>query len=270
MKQPYQHKKLLLQILCAIAFGAACGLFFGEYCSILRPIGDIYVMLLQSVVYPYLIASLIGGFGRMDKEQTRKLFKKGWGIYLLLILSTFFVLFILLAGIPKAQSHIIPIEGQLSFWTQIQQSLQLFVPSNPFQALVNNAIPAIVVFSILYGLALQRTKNKESTLVICDSISKTSLQIWDWIVKIAPIGIFALIAYSFGTIEFSQIAGLATYTLLFFFLISVPYVYIFPTYSENFCASYLQRIVNWFTKCLIDFSSNDSFCCSASVYCRGH
>lgn len=212
-----ENQRLLIQILIAIALGIISGLFFGEYCAILKPVGDIYVMLLQSVVYPYLIASLVGGFGRMDKDQTLKLFKKGWAIYLLLILATFFVLFILVNEIPKAKSHIVPIGGYLSAWSQIQHSLPLFIPANPFQALVDNAIPAIVAFSILYGLALQRFKNKEPYIAFCDCISRTSLQIWNWVVKIAPIGIFALIAYTFGTISFSDVAGLAIYTALFFF-----------------------------------------------------
>ena len=204
-----KNNRLLIQIILSIALGIVTGLFFGEYTAVLKPISDIYIMLLQSVVYPYLIVSLVGGFGRMDTAQTIKLFKKGWTIYLLLIAATFFVLFILVAGVPKAQSHIVPLGGNPGVWSQLQGSLQLFIPENPFQALVNNAIPAIVVFSILFGLALQRFKNKESTIVICDCIGRASLQIWNWIVKVAPIGIFALMAYTFGTIVFSDIAALA-------------------------------------------------------------
>jgi Na+/H+-dicarboxylate symporter len=70
-----QSKKLLAQILIALALGIFAGLFFGNYCSYVKPIGDIYVMMLQSVVYPYLISSLISGFGRMNAGTARYFFK---------------------------------------------------------------------------------------------------------------------------------------------------------------------------------------------------
>src|SRR5215475_5207972 len=40
--------------------GILAGIFFGEYCRVLSPIGSAYIMLLQSAVFPYLICSLRG------------------------------------------------------------------------------------------------------------------------------------------------------------------------------------------------------------------
>jgi len=39
------------------------GIFFGEYCRVLSPMGSAYIMLLQSAVFPYLICSLRGLYG---------------------------------------------------------------------------------------------------------------------------------------------------------------------------------------------------------------
>jgi proton glutamate symport protein len=211
------QNRLLYRILIAISLGIATGLFLGDYVSVLKPVGDIYIMLLQSIVYPYLIASLVGGFGRMDATQTARFLRHGWFFYLLLVGSVFFVLFVLISGIPKAQSHIIPVGGNPSVWSEMQDSLHLFIPANPFSALVNNAIPAIVLFSILYGLALQRYEKKESILVCFEALSRASLKIWDWVIKVAPIGIFALIAFASGTISTADVEGLSVYAFLYFF-----------------------------------------------------
>jgi len=45
--------------------GIAAGLFFGDYCGALAPIGFAYVMLLEAAVYPYLICSLLQGLGSL-------------------------------------------------------------------------------------------------------------------------------------------------------------------------------------------------------------
>jgi Na+/H+-dicarboxylate symporter/ABC-type amino acid transport substrate-binding protein len=214
--QIQEHKKLLVNILISIGLGIFSGLFFGEYCIVLKPVGDIYVMLLQSVVYPYLITSLVGSLGKMDRHQTVQLLKKSWIIYLLLILGTFFIILVLIQAIPNAKSHIVPLGGGSDPWTQLQESLQLFIPANPFQALVDNAVPAVIFLSVLYGIALQEFKNKESHIAFCEWISRSSLQIWNWIIKVAPWGIFALMAYTFGTVSFSSIKDLILYAILFF------------------------------------------------------
>src|SRR5678815_1449243 len=60
--------------MCIRDRGIVVGLFFGERAELLRYVGDIYVRLLQMTVLPYVMVSMIAGFGSMNLAQARRLF----------------------------------------------------------------------------------------------------------------------------------------------------------------------------------------------------
>ena len=51
------------------AIGILVGLFLGDYAHLIRPVGEVYVLLLEVAVYPYLICSLLHGLGSMAPAQ---------------------------------------------------------------------------------------------------------------------------------------------------------------------------------------------------------
>ena len=57
-------------VLMGAAFGTLVGIFLGEGCAVLKPIGSAYVMMLQAVVYPYIICSLVHGLGRLSPAKS--------------------------------------------------------------------------------------------------------------------------------------------------------------------------------------------------------
>ena len=57
---------LSAQILTGLLAGIATGLFLGELAAELKLIADIFVGLLQMTVLPYIMFSLVAGFGHMD------------------------------------------------------------------------------------------------------------------------------------------------------------------------------------------------------------
>ena len=55
--------RLPLWVLIGAGLGILVGVFFGDDATILRPIGTTYVKLMQVVVFPYIICSLLHGLG---------------------------------------------------------------------------------------------------------------------------------------------------------------------------------------------------------------
>lgn len=82
--------------------GILLGIFVGDYAHVLRPIGELYVMLLKVAVYPYLVCSLLHGLGSMAPAQAWKLFLSGWRFYVAIWVTTFGLLAPLALGIPQA------------------------------------------------------------------------------------------------------------------------------------------------------------------------
>ena len=68
VKRPHRLS-LGQQVLVALLAGAGCGIFLGEYAEGIGVIGDVYIGLLQMMVLPYIVLSLISGVGRLSMYQ---------------------------------------------------------------------------------------------------------------------------------------------------------------------------------------------------------
>lgn len=195
------------------ALGILTGLFLGDYAHVLRPIGKTYVLLLEVAVFPYLICSLLRGLGSMAPAQALKLFRSGWKIYVALWLLTFAALIGLSFGIPAAMpTSLVPeIEGSGG-----PDLLTMLIPSDPFTALSMNYVPAVVLFCIFFGLALQHVSEKTALLSVIESIRLASLKFWNAVVRFAPIAVFSMFADLAGTIRLRGLEEVALYFFLFF------------------------------------------------------
>jgi Na+/H+-dicarboxylate symporter len=193
--------------------GVVAGITFGESCAILSPIGFIYVGLLQAAVYPYLICSLLHGLGSLDPSKAWRLFKSGWLFYVAAWVVTFACLAALAQAIPPVQPAVIgdtPVQQQ-----SISKLLGLLIPTDLFTALSQNYVPAVVIFCIFYGVALQSLKDKAPLLSMLETVRLASLKFWNWIVRLAPVGVFALFAVTAGTTAFSDLVNMSVYLVLF-------------------------------------------------------
>ena len=76
-------------------------------------------------------------------------------------------------------------------------------------------VPAVAVFAIVYGIAMQKIESKSALFEVLEAIQVASVTLWSWIVRFAPIGVFALFAVAAGTIEPSRLSGLLLYVALF-------------------------------------------------------
>jgi len=185
-------------VLGALA-GIAAGVVLGQRTAVLQPFGSAYAMMLQIAVYPYLICVLICGLGRLTPAMARRLLGAGWGVCLFLWGVTLAAIWLLALAIPStpAPSVLMPATAQGA-----GEFLKLLIPANPIEALGRNYVPATVVFAFVYGIAIQKIERKAVT-------------IWGWIVRFAPIGVFALFADAAGTIEPARLSGLLLYVGLF-------------------------------------------------------
>ena len=93
--------------------------------------------------------------------------------------------------------------------------LNLYIPSNPFQSLANNVVPAVVLFSILIGVALMGMNNKEALLQALGTASQALIRMTNMIVKLTPIGVFAITAAAAGTMTIEQFGRLQVYLVSF-------------------------------------------------------
>ncbi|WP_419616200.1 cation:dicarboxylate symporter family transporter [Thiolapillus sp.] len=82
------------KIFLSLILGISTGLFFGEITAFFQVPADIFILLLQMTVLPYVTLSLIVGFGSLTYADAKLLAIKGTAVMLLLWALAFTVLFL--------------------------------------------------------------------------------------------------------------------------------------------------------------------------------
>lgn len=211
---PTKHLAVNLpqKIALGAVLGIATGIVFGERATLVQPIGDAYGAMLQIAVFPYLLSSLIHSLGRLNPAMSGRLLRASWAPFVTLWILTFAAIWVFAYAIPSAPP---PFSLTASAAGGQSNLLQLLIPSNPFAALRQNYVPAVVIFAVIYGVALQGVAKNQALLDILEAIKIASVKIWGWVVKLAPIGVFALLAATAGTVRLDQLAGLAFYVFTY-------------------------------------------------------
>ncbi len=109
-----------------------------------------------------------------------------------------------------------------------QHLIGLLIPSDFFAALSQNSVPAVVVFCIAFGTALQQMKDKQALLTILDGIRAASFTFWSFVVRMVPVAIFSLLADTAGTIHLNNLRSLTLFLFLFYVGIVVLSFWIIP------------------------------------------
>jgi Na+/H+-dicarboxylate symporter len=215
------------QVLLALAIGALTGLFLGQIVAPLKIVGDAFIRLLQITVLPYISVALITGLGRLDFEDVKRLAAKGGSVLLLLWGVAITLVVMLPLAFPDWPSRSLFQKSSIES-VPAPEFLQLYIPSNPFFSMANGIVPAIVVFSIMIGLALTGFEKKAILIGPLSLAADVLSKITGFIARLAPYGVFALIAYTTGTMSFGDLARLQVYVVIMVTILSIIGLWLLP------------------------------------------
>lgn len=199
-----------VQIFMGLAAGVLCGLFFGDMCRVLEPLGTAFIKLMQMAVIPYVVVSLIGSIGDLNKSEAEKVARKGGALLVSLWILGIAIFFSMQYAFPPRTGASFYSAGEVTRPEPVNL-IDTFIPANPFKALADGILPAIVLFSVFLGVALIGAKEKKPLLDILGILSAGLSRIMGFIMAIVPYGVFAVTACAVGTLSFETL-----YLLQFF------------------------------------------------------
>jgi Na+/H+-dicarboxylate symporter len=223
--------------LLALLAGLALGAISGGLSQVARDstlataqfVGTLWLNALKMTVIPLVVALLVVGVARgAEAAQGGRIAARSvlW-IVIICTASAIFgaaAIMALAALLPLPRATAESLQGALAAVEQkasaplpgISEFFQNVIPDNVVAAASNGDVLPLVVFALLFALALTRlAAERRSTVVnLFSAIADTLLVIIGWVLWIAPIGVFAL-AYSVGAAAGgAAFAGLGHYVLL--------------------------------------------------------
>ncbi|MBR6098171.1 dicarboxylate/amino acid:cation symporter [bacterium] len=250
-----KDSKIQMQILIAIGlglkrnwpifFGIIAGIFVGIFLhahpsnsvsNLLTFIGQIFIRLIQMIVIPLVVSAIIIGITSIGDNKQLGKFGTKMILYYGIITTAAVSIGAALALIFKpgmGAAHYIAAntasEVQASVATAMSQQqghlLHMFldfIPSNPLQALASGNMIAIIVFVLIFAIALAKVGDVNRPIVsFFESVFAATMKITDWIMFLAAPGIFALTASavsSFGTAIFASIGKYLMVLAIGFFI----------------------------------------------------
>lgn len=191
------------RILAAMIFGVIVGVIWGDGVTAIAWIGQLFIRLIRMVVVPLVFVTLVSGVVSMgDPSKLGSLGVRTLAIYLITTLVAISIgLFLAVAMQPGAGVDLSAVAP-----TAVQETVPLgerlmgIVPENPFAAMVEGNILAIIFFALLLGISLLTIGEPGKPVAhFMGAAAEAMLRITHWIMEAAPFGAFALIAQLAGT-----------------------------------------------------------------------
>jgi len=187
--------------LChALAPDAAAAKEIAGYFSILT---DIFLRMIKMIIAPLVLATLVSGLAGMgDGKAVGRIGGKalGWflGASLISLLIGLVMANLLRPG--DAISLPLPDVGATTDLKTSSLNLKNFIthvfPKSIFESMANNEILQILIFALFFGIALGKLHDKTALGLVktCEEIVHVMLQVTDYVMRFAPIGVFAAVA----------------------------------------------------------------------------
>lgn len=249
MKKFLKNYKNSIYLIISIIIGTIVGLIFKEKTNTIKPLGDLFINMLTCSVIPIIFLNITTSISKINKPKR-----------ITKILITTFIIFlstsIISALIGIIGSNITPLIQGTTYIKEITTTeninfLEKFVNtlsvSNLNELLNVNNMIALIVASIIFALALNKTKETK-IIELLTSLNNIMQKIIEIIMLYAPIGLGTYIAVLVGNfgknITTSYLKTFIIYLLVAIFVYFIIYgLYAFISGGKEGIKKYFKNII---------------------------
>ena len=262
------YMRLHWQVLIAMALGISVGLLpIGETVeAYVGWVGSLFMRLLKMIILPLVITSIVSGVASAGSGRTvGRMFGKTLGYYLVSSLLAALTGLLLFNLINPGRGYPVTDTGapapELATPSSIEDLINTIVPENFFEAASAGEMLMVIFFCIVFGAAIttlpENPREKITSLV--DALFKAMMALTTGIIKLLPIGVFALLLTTVTTTGLESFPNLAKYVaglgsgLAIHFFITLPLLLYFWARVSPW-----KHVMNMREPLLVAFSTSSS------------
>jgi Na+/H+-dicarboxylate symporter len=230
------YTKILIGLIGGVVAGVGANLLGIEALQTLfaaiEPLGTGWIRLITMIVIPLVVASLLVGTASLG--DLRKVGRIGGKtlVYYMATTAIAVTIGLVLSQALQPGSRIDPATRDAlsaQFAGQAATSMTLaaekpsmvetllnMIPRNPIQAAANMDLLPLIVFTIIFGAAISMIQEdrRKSVLTFFEGVNDASMVVIDWVMKLAPYAVFALIAGIVSRFGLDLLKSLLIYSLV--------------------------------------------------------
>jgi aerobic C4-dicarboxylate transport protein len=221
-------RSLYVQVLVAVALGALLGFLNPSLGAAMKPLGDGFIKLVKMLIAPIVFATVVTGIAKMgDLKRVGRIGLKG--LVYFEVLTTFALALGLLVGKlvrPGAGMNVDPAAldtSAIATYTSSGHSLSTvdfllnIIPRDVADAFARGDILQVLLFSILFGVALAAFKEKGSLVLrFVEELSHVLFRIVAIVMRVAPLGAFGAMAFTVGKYGIGSLLSLGKLMATFY------------------------------------------------------
>ena len=201
-----RSRTLTQWILFGMVAGAVLGWAAPDLGVRIQPVSTLFLRMIKSIIVPLIFSTLVGGIAGHG-DDLRKVGRLALRAIIYFEVVTTLALVVGLAAVNLARPGVGVALGQAGAAPEVAGSaatlssvLQHIVPQSFFEAAAQNEVLQVVFWSILFGLALSQVhgRPKEVMLGFCGALAEVMFKFTAIVMKYAPIGVGAAIAFTVG------------------------------------------------------------------------
>ena len=212
-QQPAKKSRLTLYILVAMILGIVAGYFVHEKCEAstvktfsenIKLLTTIFLRMVQMIIAPIVFATLVVGIAKLgDMKTVGRVGGKAmlWFITASLVSLTLGLILVNIfkpgVGVDIHNTDMAAVNDLLekSKGFSLSKFVEHVVPKSVIEAMANNEILQLVVFSVFFGIALTAIgKRGEPIINALDALAHVVLKMVSYVMYLAPLGVFGAMA----------------------------------------------------------------------------
>ena len=197
--------------LLAVVLGIVCGIFLPDASTYFKFLGDIFLTLLKMLILPIILVSLFLAIAKLPSLATLRYLGAKTFLYYFSTTALAVMTGLIMANI-FIFSNDVDVANADTANTDFSLIQKIF-PSNIFASLANGEILHIVVFAIMFGMAVttMEEKKKAQLVELADTAYEAIIILVGWILKMAPLGIFSLVWTTIAGFDMEMFSSLTAF-----------------------------------------------------------